>query len=153
MGLVAELWRISQETFEEVEYNEERPDLNLVKEVLYVDKFWEPIMYLFGQGFIGKDPTGRLFMPKNLIVTYEDEYMKDGTRYHSQIEIAELSCYMQQFKPAELLQGVDLEQMNSKVVYPVAVGDLNHLQELVGTTQQFFARAMMEGDVIIGQIA
>lgn len=152
MGIVAELWRISQETFEEVEENEEYPDRQSVKEVLYVDKFWEPIMYLFGQRFIGSVPTVYLFQPRNLIVTYEDEYMREGIRYHSEIDIAELSHYLQQHEPQALLQNLDLQQMNSKVAYAVATEDLGQLQQLLGATQQFFHRAGLERDVILGRL-
>ena len=150
MGQVATLTRINKLQFEEVMDLEIHP--STFEEQIYVDKNWEAIMYILGNGFIGREPTVNLFMPKNIIVTYEDEYMQDGIRYHSELEINELHQILENFPINEAVDKVDLDDMNKKTAYPTSASDLGLIKDQINEIKLMFANAVKEGGAIIGNI-
>jgi hypothetical protein len=152
MGQAASVFRVSQETFEKIQETKEFPKRESIKEEIDVDKLWEPIMYLFGKGFIGREPTVYLFLPKNMIVTYEDEYMKNGIKYHTREDMINLYDYMKKEPVDKLIEELDIERLNSKVMYSIIEDDIAILRDLMNKVIEFFERGIDEKDVIIASI-
>ncbi|WP_367391171.1 DUF1877 family protein [Lewinella sp. LCG006] len=150
MGQIAHLKRIDQATFEEVLTLEEHP--SAILEALDVDKNWDAIMYILGRGFIGREPTVNLFMPKNMVVLYEDEYLQDGIRYHNEQEISELYDVLKNFDVINELDKLKVEMMNKKIAYPIEVNSLSAIAEQIITIRSMFASAVKENSIIIGGI-
>jgi hypothetical protein len=151
MGMAGMLTRISSDHLEEMKVSKEiKGD---VKEEVDVDKFWEHIMFVLGKGFLGREPTESLFMPPQIIVTYEDEHQTDGIRYHDQEDIAKMLAYIGDLNEDQIRERIDIPVINKSVMYKFEDWDFTEdLVKYIVATIVIFKNAAAEGDIILGYI-
>ena len=150
MGQVASLIRVERTAFEKVERTKKYP--KTFAEEISVDKLWEPIMYVLGKGHLGRLPITNLFMPRKIIVTYQDEYMTEGIRYHDASDIAELFNAMENHSIEDLIAKVDVESMNSKIMYPIMESDLEEIKQHIIQIRASLQKAIENDQIIIASI-
>ena len=152
MGQVATIYK-----FEESELARFKKEGKLIREHckgdLYVGGYWEPIMFIFGKGSLGRIPTRDLFMPTNSVYLGEsEEFWADQLRWHTKQNIEQLNEAMKAFTEDRIRKELDLEWMNESMnnkVYP------NQIDELVAfalKVKEFFEAAEKDDYIIVVSI-
>ncbi|MEO0788522.1 MAG: DUF1877 family protein [Bacteroidota bacterium] len=151
MGQVGWLQRISKETFVEIEKEKRFPQGEEVLEMVDVDKLWEHIMFTFGGGKLGLEPTVYLFMPTEMIVTYEDQYMKEGIRYHTSDKVKELYQFMSSKSTDDWIAATDMDEINRKAAYTLDGDYILEMKSYMNSIVEMFKRASDNDEIIIGR--
>ena len=151
MGQVASLFRIDKLKLEEIEDKMEFDYES--KEDIHVGKFWEPIMFIFGNGFLGREPFVNIFMPKNKInISETEDEWGPFIRFHDNKDISELNSKFTEISEEQLRERINLEKMNKTVMYKVYEEEIDSLIQFTKDVIKFFRNAELEGDLIIASI-
>ena len=152
MGAVAGLTLISKEYLEEIKRTR-KVDWSQKKENLYVDKYWEPIMFVFGKGFLGREPFVNLFMPTNDI--FQDPNIQEWpalVSYHSDENIKEFNLEFAKLDKQIIRKRINVEKINSKCRPGINPESTDYLLELCLEVMAIFKKAEDQNDVLIGSI-
>ncbi len=152
MGQVGALIRISEEQLENIKKTKEI-NWSETKEIIDVDRLWEPIMFIFGRGFLGREPFVDLFMAKNcLYKSPEQEKWDPSIRFHS---IEDLKLFIKEFESLneEIIRSrINIEKINSTVMYPISETDVDLLVKYCLDIIEMFKLANNESDSIVTTI-
>ena len=152
MGQVATLGRFKKTELEKIKADKV-VNWDDALESVYVDKFWEHIMYVFGNGNGMKPPFEYIFMPTNRIyITEEREPWSESIKFHSFENIVEMNSKMSEVTRELVIERIDIEKMNSKGMYQIMSEDtvpylINHVMDV----KKFFEDTK-EDEIIIGDI-
>ena len=80
------------------------------------------------------------------------KYMKNGIKYHTREDMINLYDYMKKEPVDKLIEELDIERLNSKVMYSIIEDDIAILRDLMNKVIEFFERGIDEKDVIIASI-
>lgn len=144
MGLCATLMRIKSEDFDYLEAGEPLP--GEPNEVVDVDKDWESIMFIFGNGFIGAPITGEIFMARNKILG-DDEMDYGGRGYHDASEINAINSMIGDLTESQIRDFIEANDMTG--VYKFHPDIIEHIVKRCLDVIRIFATAEKNGDVII----
>ena len=136
--------------FEEVKKNKKFP--SQYEFSLDVDKDWEAIMYILGDGYLGREPSVFLFTGRNMIISYQDKHMTEGVGYHSKEDIKEYNELLKNFPLEEKMQTLDLEKMNKIIIYPIHEDRLSIVKERIIQITQLFHDALKNDEIVIGSL-
>ena len=153
MGQVATLFRLPSETLETFE-DEGRFVPDRCSDSLYVDKMWEPIMFVYGRGFIGREPLVNIFMPRRTswFAEKEEKWQEPDLRYHSVADVVEMSTAMAFMDRATATKYADVEKINERAMYQVQLQYREELIDLIVSVKAFFLEAEERREIVIGAI-
>ena len=143
MGQVGTLTRISQETLRHIK-DTKSFDWKKAKETVEVDRFWEPVMFIFGNGTLGGKLFINLFMAENCIYARPDDNEWDPAfRYHA---ISDLDQYIEEFDSLtemKIRDRIDIEKINQVCMYPLedSENSKNLLVQYCQETMDIFRKA------------
>ena len=124
-----------------------------VKESVDVDKFWEPIMFIFGNGNLGGEPFINLFMAKNCLYESPDQNKwNPSIRYHDDKEIEEYLKEFENISEEVIRKRIDIEKINRKVMYQIQESNIETIVENCINIINLFKKAKKEKDVIVSTI-
>lgn len=120
---------------------------------LYVDEYWEPIMYILSDGQLGKDPYVTIFMPKNPInIAADNNPHGPFVRYHEEIDIAVIEAAISTLNEATIRNRINLEAMNQKVMKKVTEDRIDELVDNTLKVIKFFQKAKAEQLLMIAAV-
>ena len=150
MGQVATLSRYEKNELDFFRKNKRFSEGSII-DSLYVDKLWEPIMFVFSDGNF-KNPFTNIFMPASKIfLTEEEEIWSEHIKYHSNEEIKEMNLKMKDITAEVARERIDIERMNKTVIYPIKTDQIPSLIDQVMNVKIFFSETK-ENQIIVGYI-
>ncbi|SER42861.1 DUF1877 family protein [Neolewinella agarilytica] len=145
MGMTASLTRIKSVHLDHLLNQEPLP--GDPEEELYVDKDWESIMYVFGNGSVGAPITGDIFMPEEVIGDEEAIQCGEGIRYHTPEAVKAINVMISDLTEASVRELIVPEKMEH--IYSFHPDETELLVERCLSVIELFKRAEQNGDLVI----
>lgn len=86
-----------------------------------------------------------------MIVTYEDQYMKEGIRYHTSDKVKELYKFMSSKSTDDWIAATDMDEINRKAAYTLDGDYILEMKSYMNSIFEMFKRASDNGEIIIGR--
>ena len=149
MGTVASIYRIPKSKIQDLKEDVLAKE-KVNSQMIYLDKLWEPVLFIFGNGFLGREPFVKIFMPKNnLKLSEEQEKIGRAIKYHDKVEIEEIETAISEIGKTTIEERFDVEKINKTVMYQIQEDDkeilINHCLEI----KDLFRKAKEEDDIVV----
>lgn len=149
MGTCASIYRIPKSKIQNLKKDALAKE-KVNNQMIYLDKLWEPVLFIFGNGFLGRKPYVNIFMPKNNLKLSEEQTKVGRTiKYHDKDEIEEIEIAISKIEKSEIEKRFDIKKINKMVMYPIQEDDKEILINYCLELKDLFKKAIEEDDIIV----